>query len=474
MKTGEANGSFNQGGVGGRISLFGWNGGYNWTYEYLSEDYHQHHDVEPLPNGNILVIAWERKTNAEAILAGRDSSLSSGDVWSEKVVELKPIGGNEAEVVWEWHFWDHLVQDFDSTKMNYGIVADHPELLNINFGAEDQDWIHFNGIDYNEELDQILLTSRNMSELYIIDHSTTTNEAAVHSGGNSEKGGDILYRWGNPQVYHRGTDFDKKLYGPHNASWIPKDSPDENKIMIFNNGYNKPGLDYSSVDVIIPALDNDNNYPIFTTEPFKPLDFFWTYEADPVESLSSPTRSGAQRLPNGNTLIAESKGGNIYEVTYEGDLVWHYRIPVGAFGVVSQGDPLVKPDLFRATRYGKDYAAFDGKDLTPSEPIEIYPYPSDCEIFGTTVSTRKIQKIKGIEIFEVSSREYIVIKNKTTEEIDIEVVDLMGRCIEKKVFSSEGEFQISSSNWENGFYFIRVYIEDTNEFLVKKIVKSSF
>ena len=472
LKTGEVDGSFNAGGVGGSISLFDWNGGYHWTYEYFGEDYHQHHDIESLPNGNILLIAWERKNIDEILVEGRNPSLSSGEVWSEKIVELKPLGSNEVEIVWEWHFWDHLVQNFDSAKNNFGVVANHPELLNINFGAEEKDWIHFNGIDYNEDLDQILLTSRNMSEIYIIDHSTSTAEAASHSGGNSGKGGDILYRWGNPQVYNRGTDMDKKLFGPHNATWIPEGSPDENKIMIFNNGYKQPGIDYSSVDVIIPPLETDNTYSIFASESFKPLDLFWTYEADPVESLASPTRSGAQRLPNGNTLIADSKGGNIYEVTYDGDLAWHYRIPVGAFGVVNQGDALIKPDLFRATRYGLDYPAFVGKDLTTGDPIELNPYASDCNIFGMPVGTKQLRTLEDVEIFEFSNRGYIVIKNKTKKEIEVEVFDLMGRNVGEIIFSSQGEFELSASDWKNGFYFVRVHVVGENEFFVKKIVKS--
>lgn len=58
-----------------------------------------------------------------------------------------------------------------------------------------------NGIDYNPVLDQIALSTHNLNEWYIIDHSTTTAEAATSSGGNSGKGGDLLYRWGNPAAY---------------------------------------------------------------------------------------------------------------------------------------------------------------------------------------------------------------------------------------------------------------------------------
>ena len=103
---------------------------------------------------------------------------------------------------------DHLIQDFDASKANYGEVAEHPELIDLNFRLSEttnyrdpSDWIHSNGIDYNPELDQIVLSPSNFSEVWIIDHSTTRTEAAGSNGGNSGKGGDLLYRWGNPRAY---------------------------------------------------------------------------------------------------------------------------------------------------------------------------------------------------------------------------------------------------------------------------------
>lgn len=473
LKTGKVDGSFNGAGVGGRISLFDWNGGFNWTYEYLGDDFQPHHDVEPLPNGNILAIVWERRPNLSALALGRDPSISSGDVWSEKIVEIKPIDSSEAEIVWEWTLWDHLVQDFDSTKANYGIVADHPELLDINFGAANQDWIHFNGIDYNAELDQILLCSRNMNEIYIIDHSTTTAEAASHSGGNSGKGGDFLYRWGNPQVYDRGSEDDKRLFGPHDARWIEEGALDENKIMIFNNGFNRPGDDYSTVEVIDPPINDDNTYSIYDNEAFKPDDLFWIYEADPLMALSSPTRSGAQRLSNGNTLITEGRRGNFYEVTYDGEIVWHYKMPIGLGGIATQGNNVLNPDVFRATRYEIDYPAFEGKDLTPGDPIELNPLPSDCVIFGTPVSNQNIEKLEGVDVNYIPSREYIVVKNQLNETLDLEVIDLMGRRQGEVLAIPNADIEISTSSWDNGIYFVRVFLKKSNKFLVKKIIKTN-
>ena len=214
------------GGVGGGIAHVDWDSNVLWLYIVSNDLYQHHHDIQPLPNGNILVIAWERKTAAEAYDMGRQTINNPlNEMWSEAILELEPIGTDSANIVWEWHIWDHLIQDADTTLTNYGIISEHPELIDINYGnvggsqgpgGSHADWMHLNAIDYNADLDQIVISSRTMGEIYIIDHSTTTSEAASHSGGNSGKGGDMLYRWGNPQVYDRGNGSDQQL----NASTV--------------------------------------------------------------------------------------------------------------------------------------------------------------------------------------------------------------------------------------------------------------
>jgi hypothetical protein len=74
-------------------------------------------------------------------------------------------------VVWQWHVWDHLVQDYSSSKANYGVVAQHPELIDANgTGIKIPEfWNHLNGIDYNAQLDQIMISIRGNSELFVID-----------------------------------------------------------------------------------------------------------------------------------------------------------------------------------------------------------------------------------------------------------------------------------------------------------------
>ena len=207
LRTGNTGaGNLSAGGQGGIVEEIAQDGTVVWSFEYASDDYRLHHDIEPLPNGNVLMIAWELRTEAEAIASGRNpNQLRDGELWPDTVIEIDP---DTNSIVWEWHVWDHLVQDFDATKANYGVVADHPELIDLNYRGPGTrpggaDWNHTNSIDYNSEFDQILLSVHNFSEIWVIDHSTTTAEAAGHSGGNSGMGGDLLYRWGNPACLRR-------------------------------------------------------------------------------------------------------------------------------------------------------------------------------------------------------------------------------------------------------------------------------
>ncbi len=325
----DMNGSFSGGGVGGRIQKIDAEDNLLWDFFFSNDDYQQHHDIQPMPNGNILLIAWERKTRQEAIDAGRQSI--AGEMWPTLIVEIEPDGPTGGNIVWEWHLWDHLVQDVDPNKPNYGAVVDHPELIDINYGnlggpQSSGDWIHVNSIDYNEQVDQIVFSSRSFNEIYIIDHSTTTEEAAGHTGGNSGMGGDILYRWGNPAVYGRGSSADQRFDVVHGINWVDCGLPGAGNLLAFNNG-DRPGSanDYSSVLEITPPLDENGTYAIDDGEAFGPSDPAWYYED--TSWYAGATQCGAFRLPNGNTIITAAESGYVFEVTSSGTTVWEYEHP---------------------------------------------------------------------------------------------------------------------------------------------------
>ncbi len=316
------------GGVGGGVQLVSWDGTILWDYIVSNETYQHHHDVEPMPNGNILMLAWERKTASEAYTFGRQTINNPlNQMWSEAIFEIEPIGSNSGNIVWEWHLWDHLIQDVDSSLMNYGIIAEHPELMNINSGdvgnpggpgGAHADLMHFNAIDYNEHLDQIVVSSRTQCEIYIIDHSTTTPEAASHAGGASGKGGDFLYRWGNPQVYDMGNASDKILNHQHGANWIPIAYPGAGHILLFNNDHTDSS---SAVLEIIAPVDEEGNYYIDTNQPFGPGSWEWIHTGD----YHTQMQGGAFRLQNGNTFVSIAEFGYLFEVTLEGEMVWEYQ-----------------------------------------------------------------------------------------------------------------------------------------------------
>jgi hypothetical protein len=373
------NSSFGGGGSGGLIQEFEWEGNLAWEFEYSTDLYYQHHDIEKLPNGNVLIIAWEYRSVEEAITEGRDpSTLPENMLWPDHIVEVQPDSSTGGNIVWEWHVWDHLIQDFDPTALNYGVVSEHPELIDINYigttqGGDRADWNHINAVDYNEEFDQIMLSVHNFSEFWIIDHSTTTEEAAGHTGGNSGMGGDLLYRWGNPLTYGRGTLSDQKLFAQHDAHWIESVLPGGGNILVFNNGRFRPGGNYSTIDELVPPVDQNGNYTLNPDSTYGPDSLFWTYTAPVPTDFFAANISGSQRQPNGNTLVCDGPAGKFFEVTNEGEIVWLYINPVISTGPMTQGNPIPGQQnrVFRAYRYAPDYPGFIGKDLTPGDPIEI-------------------------------------------------------------------------------------------------------
>ena len=365
------------GGDGSNVKRFDWEGNLVWNFSYNTPEHRLHHDIAPMPNGNVLMIAWEYKSAEEAIQAGRDpAALASDSLWPLHIIEVEPEGATGGNIVWSWHLWDHIVQDFDATKDNYGVIADNPGKVDINYRRNDNgDWIHANGIDYNERLDQIVISTPFLSEAWIINHGLSTEEAAGPAG-------DLMYRWGNPQVYDRGTAADQTLYFNHDVAWVRDGLPGEGNLTVFNNGNGRPDGAYSTIEEFTPPILEDGGYALAEGDAYGPESASILYIADDPTSFYSSGLSGVQRLENGNTLFckgrnsgASPRGGEFYEIDPGGELVWLYVNPVGPSGVLTQGDePNGLQNAFRCSRYASDFAGFDGRDLTPGGPIEL----SDC------------------------------------------------------------------------------------------------
>lgn len=350
------------GGGGGRLEIYGPSSNLLWQYDYYSaSQYCAHHDVEPLPNGNILAISWVQIPLATAIAEGRNPSLLNNRLWVEKIVEIQPVGSNGANIVWEWNVMDHLVQEYNTSANNYAVVADNPQLLNFNAGTAAQDWIHFNGIDYNETYDQILLSSRHLSEIYVIDHSTTTAEAAGHTGGNFGKGGDFLYRYGNPQNYNRGTTADRVLFNQHDARWIDDGNSSLGDISVFNNGVGRNATTpYSSADIIALPINSSGVYVnLAAGQAYPPSTPTMEYNLGPNGNIFfSGNQGGVEVLPNGNVLVCNANSANYFEIDNSNtQILWEYNNPENG-------------STFKTNRYSPDYPGLLAFDLTPIGTVE--------------------------------------------------------------------------------------------------------
>jgi outer membrane protein assembly factor BamB len=326
------------GGAKGLIEL-DWDGNVVWEFEPGPSQGALHHDFLRLPNGNTLCNAWEAVSYEEAITGGRraDQTTKRG-VGTDVIYEIDPKG----HIVWKWSAWEHRGMNskahLDVNYITY-VLPEHEQ--------NNPDWTHFNTVDYDLATDRILVDSREFGELYIIDHKT----------------GAIVYRWGNPSAYGAGaaptltTPGEQILFGPHDAHWIKKGLPGAGHILIFNNGWARPPVNYSSVI----EMDPDTGKIV------------WEYKAGSGNSFYSHHISNAERLPNGNTLICSGNSGHLFEVTAKKEVVWEYINPVvgkKTTNWVVDGSMEKSNGMFRVHRYGLDYPGLQGRELKPQGQIE--------------------------------------------------------------------------------------------------------
>ena len=369
-RAGKVDNNYSIHGSGGVIEEYDWDGQLVWQYFYSDTTEFQHHDFTVLPNGDILFIAAEVISKAEALALGRaPAKLLDGYLAADKLVEVRPEGFSGGEVVWQWRAIDHIVQDVNTSASTYGTVADHPELIDLNYEGRPlfpDGWTHLNSVDYDETTDRILVNSRNYNELWIIDHSTTTAEAASHVGGNSGSGGDLLYRWGNPEAYDAGTRSDRQLNGQHDAKWIDAGLPGAGDILVFDNGADRSGGKYSRVLEITVPTTADGGYTLSADGSYGPASPTWTYVAPIPSTFYSSRMGGAQRLPNGDTLATVGDSGTLVEVNSQGGTVWTWDADLALLEAATPGSPT---GVFYATWYPEDYTGFAGKALVPEDPV---------------------------------------------------------------------------------------------------------
>jgi len=371
----KATGAPGQGGATGKARKISWDGSVVWEYTASDATTQMHHDMYGMPNGNVLFIVYEEK-NASPSTVGCSQTLT---VWSEKIIEVKPTGPTSGEVVWEWHLWEHLCQNmYPAVTGTYvSNISEHPELMNVNYNMT-QDWFHMNGIDYNEALDQIIVSSHMMNEVYVIDHSTTTVEASTHTGGNSGKGGDFLYRWGNPAAYGlSGTGNNSGFNVVHDAHWVPASNPSwPNYLCVYNN--NTGG----NVQIVLwnPPYDTVDGYVSYNFSPgsiigpttcIKPI----------IPSFTATNEGNSQQLDNGNILLTKPgvgpSSGNFYEVDGSGTTYQQVSVKTShayRFTKCQVRGPMASASATETTVSPGSLISLNSSAASPSETSPVYTY----------------------------------------------------------------------------------------------------
>ena len=351
-----------------------WEGNTLWEYTEPREDYSPHHDQLRIHNAElddytVLYIANARMTHDEAIALGADPDAAEryDGAQIDTIVEVDSQG----TVVWEWRFRDHLVQDIDSSKLNYvSSIADAPQRLDINWGVLSPDYVHCNAVDYNPETGHIAVSCNFTKEIYIIDHDGTfvAGNPAESIELAASEAGDFLYRFGNPANYGQGEhphyakkDWSLQEYsghlqvgGVHDIQWIGDGLPGAGNLLLFNNGLSVPrasgdGDPQSEFMEINPYLGengvekddyvnppeagytdimpgtNDGQGPRAPRRLFSNQIVSMYHTTDGFNSFHG---SAVERLPNGNTLVQLARPGRMVELTPDGEVVWEYVNPV--------------------------------------------------------------------------------------------------------------------------------------------------
>lgn len=425
-----------------RIFVKDWDDNLVSETRYNANDILLEYEVIVLENGNYLCIARQRLDLEEFDDLGYNIIGNGFPRFMDMVVEIDP---NTEEIVWQWNIKDHMVQQRNSQSNNYGLIKDNPRKLDMD-AISKFDWTNtetfmINGFDYNPDLDLIALSMRKVGEVIIIDHSTTTEEAKSDAGGQYGHGGDILFRWGNPENYERGDSLDRFLYFQHNPNWI-EHGEHKGKIMIFNNGLS--ARNYSSVEIIDPTMDSNNDFVLPENDPFE-------LNSDPISinERTTGTRffseytSGAKVLPNGNIYVTIGQNQRLFEMTLSGEIVWEYFIENAGY-------------IFRSVKYPLTFSGFEGKDLTPRGPLEFPPSTYNCQLFSTSTSdympdTHEIKISQNDNQLFVSSKEGIA--------FDLSIFDPSGKLIFN---SKDGSFyNLNKTQLNIGHYIIHTTTRDT-------------
>ncbi len=310
---------------GGLLEEIAWDGEVIWKYE---NDY-MHHDFEMLPNGSIAALIYQQMpvSVSQQVKGGvAGTEMEDGSMWADSIIEIDRAGN----IVWRWDSWEHLDPVEDA----------------LNPVMSRYEWTHSNSLRYLESnpitgSEAYLVSIRQISTVVLIDRNT----------------GDFIWKWGPGVLLHQ-----------HDARLL-----DNGNILIFDNG-DAPSDAGPVADVphsrVLEVDPRENGGTVV-----------WEYAAEGLYGwrFFSAIISGAQRLPNGNTLITEGVGGRIFEVTPDKEIVWEYMSP---YGIPMGSGQARETWVFKALKYSPD--DIDWPETLP-DPLERLSQEDD-EVVAPEVS----------------------------------------------------------------------------------------
>ena len=411
------------------IIQYDWDGNIIWQWTSpAGPQYFLHHDFVKIWNDElgeytILAVAEQQIDTDEAIEAGSDDENSSNKGFSaDSVIEIRMVPQDPedptANIIWEWKFWDHVVQYYKpdgvlpSGRSTYGDIANPANdfgRLDLNVTTNQKgsgltsDWNHVNGIAYNEDRDEIALSARENCEIFIIDHSLSDEDADGPAG-------DFVYRWGNPYNYTKNEEHLaiindnglQQLFGNHHVKWVEPVTPaaegevPHKNLLIFENGSFRPQFCAASAIYEINPFDADGNYvrevDATYSRPDKNTDYgtlsdqvVWKFSAREFGKFHlgfySSHGSNVDRLPNGNTLISASEAGHLIEVTPDLKIAWEYLSGFAGGDVISRTEPGLRGGA-GGTRLPYDHPGLAGKTFVRPDVVSPGVWDSDSNLPG--------------------------------------------------------------------------------------------
>lgn len=458
----DPNSGFIAAGVGGALQIFDWNGDICWEALVSDDSFGAHHDLDYTTYGSILLLRWEKKSADELIQAGKDPLKTVPETWLPSIVEILPTTNGAFDILWEWHLFDHLVQDLDSSKDNFGIVSEHPRKFDINYANSTlMDWAHLNSIVLNEQRNEIIVSSRNFDEVWIIDHSTTSEEAASDNGGDHDLGGQFLFRYGNDSTYQENPEsiiFD----GQHDAKFLLDPVTSELIIQVFNNN-NESDNKESEIVEIKPKLDILGNYELVDNK-FIISGSPRIFKSNASIDFNSGIMSNVQNLPNGNVLINSGRGSYFLELDPDTNLVWEYKGPVSLFGPNEQGSTITG-STFKIQKYDINDTIFDGLDTSiKAEAIELNPNLENCGL----VNVNDVNSINAVVYPTIFTGSLTFIVDEVAN-FKVQCYNINGGIILEKDMTSTS--QLNTEEWLPGIYFIRLTVDNSQRTF--KVIKSN-